>query len=299
VDGGVAGGGDGGDTGVLNAHGATWVLIDVSGMPFTMGSPEGELGRDEREVEHEVTLSKNYWMMTTEVTQGQFLRTMGYSPSFLFACGMNCPVERVTWHELAAYANALSVSEFLEPCYACTGSAPDFRCSPIGGNGSPYDCFGYRLPTEAEWEYAARAGELGATYNGEPDVTGCEANPVLDSIAWYCGNSTAFYVPGSDACSERGGPSSCGTQPVAGLSPNPWGLHDMLGNVFEWCHDYYTDYAGGPETDPTGPASGTVRLVRGGSFSNGALAVRAAYRNIVDPDLRVVNVGGRLVRSDQ
>jgi formylglycine-generating enzyme required for sulfatase activity len=96
----------------------TWVRIDVSGTPFTMGSPLTELGRDTDEVEHAVTLTRDFWMMTTEITQQQFLDEMGYNPSIYSGCGMNCPVEMVNWHEVAAYANALSALEGLGECYS-------------------------------------------------------------------------------------------------------------------------------------------------------------------------------------
>jgi formylglycine-generating enzyme required for sulfatase activity len=255
------------------------VLIDVSGTPFTMGSPGGELGRDTDEVEHEVTLTRDFWIMTTEITQQQFFDEMGYTPSNFSSCGMDCPVERVNWHDVAAYANALSALEGLGECYSCTGTAPtDIACAPSGSYATPYDCPGYRLPTEAEWEYAARGGTTTATYAGDLTATDC-SDTTLDPIAWFCGNASSR------------------THPVGTKTANAYGLYDMLGNVREWCHDRYAAYPGGAETDPTGPASGSTRVRRGGSWSDPARSARAAYRFGRSPGIRDEDYGAVLVRS--
>jgi formylglycine-generating enzyme required for sulfatase activity len=267
----------GGDAGEPTVPG-TWVLIDVSRTPFTMGSPGGELGRSSDEVEHEVTLTHDFWIMTTEITQQHYLDVMNYNPASFSACGMNCPVEQVNWHEVAAYANALSALEGLGECYSCTGTAPDFDCSPSDIYASPYDCPGYRLPTEAEWEYAARGGNVRATYAGELTATDC-TDPTLDPIAWFCGNASST------------------THPVGTKTANAYGLYDMLGNVWEWCHDRYAAYPGGDETDPTGPSSGSSRVLRGGSWISYARHARAAYRSVFTPGFRIRSFGGRVVRS--
>jgi formylglycine-generating enzyme required for sulfatase activity len=260
----------------------TWELI-VAGT-FTMGSPTApeELGRYTNEVEHEVTLTRDFWIMTTEITQQQFFDEMGYNPSWFSEagggadCGLNCPVEQVSWHEVAAYANALSVLEGLGECYSCTGTAPDFACSPL--YASPYDCPGYRLPTEAEWEYAARGGDVRATYVGELTATDC-SDTTLGPIAWFCGNASST------------------THSVAGKDANAWGLYDMLGNVYEWCHDWYAAYPGGAETDPAGPPSGSYRVLRGGSWVSFARVARAANRSFGTPGDRLTGIGGRISRS--
>jgi formylglycine-generating enzyme required for sulfatase activity len=257
----------------------TWVLIDVSGTPFTMGSPLTELGRDTDEVEHEVTLTRNFWIMATEITQQQFLDEMGYNPSNFSGCGMDCPVELVNWHEVAAYTNELSRLEGLGECYGCRGTAPaTIDCAPSGSYSTPYDCPGYRLPTEAEWEYAARGGDPRATDVGELTAADC-TDTTLDPIAWFCGNASSM------------------THPVAGEAANAYGLYDMLGNVYEWCHDWYGAYPGGAETDPTGLSSGLARVLRGGSWNGSARFARAAIRDYGTPGFRNAGIAGRVLRS--
>jgi formylglycine-generating enzyme required for sulfatase activity len=301
-------GGDGGRDGAAHGQGGicegdggpaptvpgTWVAIDVSGAPFVMGSPETEWGRIEGEVEHQVTLTRSFWMMTTEVTQAQFHAVMGFNPSYFGPtgsgddCGMNCPVEALTWDEMAGYGNALSHRAGLAQCYDCTGAAPGIlQCSLSAAYGTPYDCPGYRLPLEAEWEYAVRAGTTTANYNGNLNDTflyfqhsSCTAvSPELDPIAWWCANSDGR------------------THPVAANLPNSYGLYDMLGNVYEWCHDRYGPYSGQAEVDPLGAAGGTERVIRGASMLNNARGGRSAFRYGVPADSRNGSIGGRIVRS--
>jgi formylglycine-generating enzyme required for sulfatase activity len=257
---------------------APGTFVTIPSGSFEMGSPAGELGRYTGETQHEVTLTHDFEILSTEVTQGEFEALMGYDPSGFGTCGSDCPVETVSWHEAAAYCNELSDGAGRSRCYECTGSGASVECSPAAAYATPYDCPGYRLPTEAEWEYAARAGTVTATYNGDLDVTDCSASTVLDSIAWYCGNS-------GDT-----------THPVGSLDSNDWGLFDMLGNVWEWCHDWYGGY-GGAETDPWGPEAGSVRVGRGGSWIHVARFARAAGRFRSNPGSRGDLVGFRPVRS--
>ena len=147
---------------------------------------------------------------------------------------------------------------------------------------TPYDCRGYRLPTEAEWEYVARAGTTTATYNHDLDdgYHLCQMpNLVLDPIAWFCGNS-------------EGRSHEVGTR-----EPNDWGLYDVLGNVWEWCHDWYGAYLGVSGIDPTGPSAGSLRVGRGGSWRNRARDTTAAYRFNYSPGRSVNSFGFRPLRS--
>jgi len=217
---------------------------------FQMGSPSDEPGRESDEDQHEVTLTKGYFMQTTEITQGQWKAVMGSNPASFYTCGDNCPVEKISWNDVQEFIAALNQQE---------GTSK------------------YRLPTEAEWEYAARAGSGLAFANGEINETGCGNDPNLTQIGWYCGNANDK------------------THPVAQKISNAWGLYDMHGNVWEWCQDWYdADYPSGPVTDPIGPGSGSCRVDRGGSWSNNARRCRSANRDRYSPGDRFNYVGARL-----
>jgi formylglycine-generating enzyme required for sulfatase activity len=260
----------------------------VFGGGFDMGSPTTEQGRDTDEAQHSVTLTWDYEISVFEVTQAQFEVQMGYNPASFAGCGDNCPVEWISWHEAAAFCNVLSGEAGYAECYSCTGSPPDVSCAfDATAFDTPYDCLGYRLPTEAEWEYAARAGTTTATHNGDLDANHLECeqpNPVLDPIAWFCGNSADASEPQI-------------THAVGGKEPNAWGLYDVLGNVWEWCHDGYGEYPSGSATDPWGVPSAGERVLRGGSYRFEAAGLRAANRHAISKTNRSISLGFRPVRT--
>ena len=194
---------------------------------FTMGSPENEVGQNDDETPHAVTLTEGFWLSTFEVTQDQWLEVMASNPSSTEGGGL--PVDNMSWND---------VQEFLANLNSAKASAA------------------YRLPTEAQWEYAYRAGATTRFYWGD-DADGTEA----DEHAWYSDNS------GSDI------------HPVGGKEPNDWGLHDMAGNVSEFCQDFYGDYPEDSVTDPEGPDTGEYRIVRGGGFFSDRPFFRAAVRD--------------------
>ena len=240
---------------------------------FRMGSVSPEASFEEKPVTR-VRINRGFWLGKYEVTQGQWQAMMGSNPSVFDECGPNCPVESVSWDDAQGFIRRLNEME--------------------GGNR-------YRLPTEAEWEYAARAGSRRDTPAGDLRILGRNNAPLLDGIAWYGGNSGVSYAGGYD-CSGWDGKqyasSRCGPNPVGQKAPNVWGLHDLLGNVWEWVVDWYGDYPGGSVTDPQGPVSGSARVYRGCGWYDIAEYCRAPARSRSLPGNRYNNLGFRLLRTE-
>ena len=262
-----------------------WITIKPGS--FLMGSPATEPCRRSNESQHKVELTHSFEITALETTQGDFKNLIGQTPSNFSDCGAHCPVESVTWHTAAAYCNALSSRKGLGQCYKCQGTVPNGTCdvdpSYSGGPGVQndiYDCPGYRLPTEAEWEFAYRAGTAEALYSGPMTACrGVDAN--TERIGWF------------EQISEKR------THPVAQKEPNKLGLYDMAGNVGEWCHDWYVDDLGtGSFKDPFGGQTGTRRVVRGGSWYCQAESLRAASRfDRIPPNVKQSFTGFRVART--
>ena len=240
---------------VIDQYGYEMVSIEPG--EFWMGSPSGEEGRFDDETRHKVRLTRAFHTGATEVTQGLYEAVMGENPS-LFK-GPDRPVEQVSWFDAVAFCNELSKQEGMRPAYRVQGESVTWD----------RDADGYRLPTEAEWEYAARGGEE-HVYSGSNDPK---------AVGWYPSNSGR------------------GTHEVGGKLANSYGLYDMSSNVWEWAWDCYGDYPSGTVTDPTGPSTGSSRVLRGGSWLSDARGVRVARRVNRAPGYRNNTLGFRLVRS--
>ncbi len=249
---------------------------------FRMGAPKTEKGwfTDESPV-ITVKLTHDFWMWKSEVTQGEFKKYMGYNPSYFRSCGLDCPVEYLNWHEAAAFCNALSQAKNLPQCFVCKGKNNKILCSVRAEfrGQSYYNCKGWRLPTEAEWEYAYRAGSTTAFYNG--DITNDLKDPNLDKIGWYKENSSGT------------------PHPVMRKQPNKWGLYDMAGNVWEWVFDRYSLYPSisTPLENPVGALTSKYRVARGGSWGLYSRYCRAATRSKNSPSFRNWGIGFRPVRT--
>jgi formylglycine-generating enzyme required for sulfatase activity len=228
---------------IANPIGMTFVLIPPG--TFLMGSPAGEKGRFDDEQQHQVTLTRPFYLQTTPVTQGQWREVMENNPARFPEGGADCPVETVSWDDAQEFVARLNRLEKTDT---------------------------YRLPTEAEWEYACRAGSTTRFCFGDEVAK-------LEDYAWYAGNS--------------GGK----THPAGQKEPNAWGLYDMHGNVWEWCRDWYGEYPAGPATDPKGPDAGKNRVLRGGSWFDKISYLRSAVSGDNNPYFRSGNIGFRVARS--
>jgi formylglycine-generating enzyme required for sulfatase activity len=239
---------------ITNSIGMKLVLIPKG--TFMMGSPETEKGRQENETQHEVTISKDYYLGVYEVTQAQYQQVMTTNPSYfqgekIKGDSSPHPVEQVSWNDAVEFGKRLS--ELPE----------EKKAGRV-----------YRLPTEAEWEYACRAGSKTAYSFGESSQS-------LGDYAWFNGN---YNFP---------------THPVGQKKPNAWGLYDVHGNVFEWCSDRLGEYPKGAVSDPAGPEEGSPRVIRGGSWQYEAANCRSADRDRDDPSIRVSDLGFRVALSSQ
>lgn len=240
----------------FSVGGVEFAMRWISAGSFRMGSAESERERDKDEgPQRTVQINKGFWMLETEVTQGQYKTLMTLNPSHFSTCGDNCPVEKVSWDDARAFADKLSEKQGLAPC-----SATDTAI---------FQCTGWRLPTEAEWEYAARAGSTDARYDE------------VSAVAWYTKNSE-----------EK-------THPVGQKKANAWGLYDMLGNVWEWTMDAFKNsYEGLPSQDPLhlGGNNSLARVARGGCWASKPGLVRAGVRDYPKQSSASFFVGFRLVR---
>lgn len=284
-------------------------FVSIPAGTFNMGCPEDELGRGTSEVQHQVTLTHGFIIQATEVTNQQYMQMAQWAynsghvaatsaaltdgldgsnaelldldsegceidfGSGVFTCvNPDHPVQEVTWYGAAAYCDWLSLQQGRSRAY----NHGTWQCN----DGSPYAADGYRLPTEAEWEYACRASSTAAFANGPITYAGCSPlDPSLDQLGWYCGNADGW------------------THPVALKSANAWGLFDMHGNVLEWCNDWWSWWGSDAVTDPVGPGSGVSRVFRSGGWSSYAPNCRSAGRYNDPPGNSSANRGFRPVRS--
>jgi formylglycine-generating enzyme required for sulfatase activity/flavodoxin len=251
-------------------------FVLIEGGSFQMGSPGSEAWRGADEKRHPVTVG-SFYMNRYELTQAEYQEVTGKNPSAF--SGGKLPVENVSWLEAIAYCNARSEKEGLMPAYTVNGRTVTWD---RGANG-------YRLPTEAEWEYACRAGTT-TPFNTENSISAEEAN--------YYGHypyeiEDNYFSQGN--LDTKPGEYRQTTIDVGSFEPNKFGLYDMHGNVGEWVWDYYGEYVTEAQSDPTGSSSGTLRVYRGGGWNDFAKNMRSAYRATLAADKGSFNLGIRLV----
>ena len=224
---------------------------------------------------HTVTLSA-FSMSATEITQGQYTKVTGTNPS-VCAGDENLPVETVSWRDAVRFCNILSDKAGLDRCYDEGAGSCDFEKN------------GYRLPTEAEWEYACRAGTETTYYSGESAVD-------LGRVAWYSVNSGERNLAAVKIDMAILEESHCRSHPVGLKEPNAWGLYDMIGNVYEWCYDWYSPYTSDAQTEPSGPREGKIHLIRGGGWGSYTSRCTSFGRSGYRPESKNCFTGFRVVR---
>ncbi|MBL8268299.1 formylglycine-generating enzyme family protein [Steroidobacter sp.] len=297
-------------------------LVWIPAGSFTMGTPETEQGRRKNESPRtKVTLTQGYWMGAHEVTHGQWQALMGTD---VVQQARLAQMDDTTFHlgagsmHLRDYFNMTKDSDTLQlvgnvdadlpMIWVSWNEAREFArklTEVTRARGALPSGYEFRLPTEAEWEYAARAGTTGATYAGELKLAADQSSPTMHEIAWYAGNaregytgraiSTANWVTKKEGAAGEAGPRLVGTK-----LPNAWGLYDMLGNAAEWCMDWDGPLPGGSVTDwQGGKPSPKGRIRRGGGWSTFANNARAGYRNAHEAEFRWVNLGFRVVLAKQ
>ena len=234
-------------------------MVRIPGGVFRMGSPADETGRSYNEGPVHAVRVSTFEMMRVPVTRRLYQDIM--QPAVPISEADERPMTGVSWFDAVQFCNRLSERQECTPCYR------------IDGNNVQWEqgAQGYRLPTEAEWEYACRAGTQSRFFCGDVERT-------LERYAWYPANSQGAV------------------QPVGRKVPNPWGLFDMHGNVWEWCWDWNGPYNEHLQTNPTGPPEGRSRVVRGGSFAGSPVLLRSADRFVFPPERRFWNLGFRCVR---
>ncbi|NCB92570.1 MAG: hypothetical protein EOM40_08355 [Clostridia bacterium] len=259
-------------------------FVYITGGTYEMGSPDTEKWRTPDENLHTVTVS-DFYMSAYELTQEEYEAVMGNDPSTF--SGEDLPVENISWLDAVIYCNTRSEQEGLTSVYLIDGDAASGNVTVSWNRGAD----GYRLPTEAEWEYACRAGTV-TPFNTETSISPDESN--------YYGNypyeiEENYFSQGN--LTTQPGQYRETTISVDSFSPNAWGLYNMHGNVSEWVWDYYGSYDTGAVTDPTGPVDGNLKVYRGGGWNDFAKNIRSAYRATLEEDMGSFNIGIRLVRN--